>query len=408
MAAVSAIATELRAYRGEPRTSLGWRLAKSAWRLLRYDHGLLVPALLLAGLLAVDITVAAWAPAATPGLVADHHHIFVRALTGAVFYFGVTFLLAAVAIAVDATVDGVPTGATESLREATEILGPILRWALISVAVWYGGQIVTDALDNGWPLTLIAIAWFVASFFVIPLMAIERIGPGEALAESVRLLREGWRETAAGIVGIVAFTAMALVLPGLMLSHASALNHEGHGVDYPLVVAAFVLLCLVTASSVATKEAFAVLLERQLVDDMPGSEYGGRRLRRRTKVLRVVGAVALVFLALAGLGSATKHDHQTNTNAEAPGANFTILVENPEGAELPSGAPVMYEGRTVGSVLGSDPEGAALKVTFHVEPGIGPEDTPGSFHLVTAGASGPFLLLLPSGSGGFGNGALPS
>ncbi len=400
---------ELRSYAGEPRGGAGWRLAKTGWRLLRRDR----TAATLALLVFLCFALASLTPALGNGLAlwgsGSSHLARDTAISGLVLLF-VSFLLVALASAVDGAVDGLPLDLREALGDARARLGAIVGWAAIALVAWVGLRLLPGADTLAWLLSTLAyVVWFAVTLFVLPAIAIERLGAVAALAESRRAFAADWRAACGGLVGIVAFAAAALIVPGTLLSHAAALNREGNGTDYPLLVGGTVLLELVLALALATREAFAVLQLRAVLDDLPAGEYAGRRLRRRAKVGRVAAGFAVLVAVLVLIGVLTKGDQKTLQTSREPGANYTSLVNNPGQIDLPSGAPVIYRGAKVGTVLGSHDDGDGLSVTFHVEPGIGPETAPGYLRVVDAGAFGPSLVLIPApgGAGGSGSSAQP-
>lgn len=397
---------ELRPYDGEPSASAGWRLAKAGWRLLRRDRTVAALTLLVALVLALPFLASALGDGLDPwdlgggGLVT---RLGVAALATGL----VSFLLVALASAVDGAVDGLPLDLREALGDARRRLGAIVAWAALSVATWAALVLLADAVSASWLTAPAAVAWYAATLFVIPAIAIDGRGALAALAESLRLFAAAWRSAAAGLAGIAACAAVALIAPGTMLSHAAAVHREGNGTDLPLLIGGLALLILVAALALATREAFAVLALRAALDDLPAGEYTGRRLRRRAKVARFAGAAAVVLIALAVIGAATRGDRETLDASRAPGANYTTLASNPDGIDLPSGAAVLYRGEKVGIVLGSHEEDGELSVTFHVDPGIGPGTTPGSFRVVVVGALGPTLVLIPAAGESGGGEAQP-
>ncbi len=391
---------ELRPYPGEGRWGTGWRLAKSAWRLLRTDSTLRSLALLQSLLIAVVVC----------GQLADDDfrlgfgdgNLGLRLLCHALAAFGTTFLMFALVRAADARIDGLPMGPGEALAESREELGPILGWGLItlavSIAVWLLGE------EVGLASALLACAWYLLSAFAIPAIAFEGLGPGAALAESLRTFRWRWRGALAGLLGIAIFAGIATLLPGFMLGHAAAIHNSGGDTDYPLLVAAFALLALVYSAMVATRETFALILLREDLDDLPGGVYSGPRRRRRTKVLRFAGTCLAVLALLIAAGAITEDDRRINDANDGPGATYETVVINPGGVELERGAAVYYRRVEIGTVLGSEQEGSNLRINFHVDPGYGPTETPGSFVVVdhSVGARGlcPCLILVPEPGGG--------
>jgi len=389
---------ELRPYPGEGRWGTGWRLAKSAWRLVRADRALrglalaqgLLLAVVIGGQLAVDDF----------RLGFDGGSLGLQLLCHALAAFGTTFLMFALARAADARIDGLPIAPGEALAEARAELAPILGWGLISLAVSIATWLLGEA--SGFASVPLGFAWYLLSAFAIPAMAFEGLAPGAALAESLRTFRWRGRSALAGLLGIAIFSGLAALVPGFMFEHAAATHNAGGGTDYPLVIAAFVLLALICSALLATREAFALILLREDLDDLPGGVYSGPRRRRRTKVLRFAGTCLAVLALLIAASAVTEEDRRINDASDAPGATYETVVRNPAGVELEEGAAVLYRQREIGTVLGSEQQGSDLRINFHVDPGYGPTETPGTFVVVgDVGALGscPCLLLVP-GEGG--------
>ena len=70
-------------------------------------------------------------------------------------------------------------------------VGMILRW--ISERAGIVGQII---------IGIIGFAWNIATFLVVPVLAVEKVGPIEAIKRSAGLLRRTWGEQLVGNAGI--------------------------------------------------------------------------------------------------------------------------------------------------------------------------------------------------------------
>jgi|SRR5208337_1835379 len=93
------------------------------------------------------------------------------------------------------------------------------------------------------------LVWTLASFFVVPLLAFEDMGPIEALYKSAQIFRKRWGEE---VVGGFSFELVffLLALPGLLLPLMGA--RLGHTAMFAgLAVAAIYWLLLGIASSAA-------------------------------------------------------------------------------------------------------------------------------------------------------------
>ena len=161
---------------------------------------------------------------------------------GLLLAFGSSFIViffnaALVAAALERLRGGDPNVAS-GLKAASGHIPQILGWALITTVV----TLILQALrDRGGIAGQVAsmlggIAWSLATFFVIPLLVAEGIGPIEAIRRSSSLLRDTWgRQIAASFgFGIVTIGAIIVAaIPGLLL----ALVHPllGLAVGIPLV-----------------------------------------------------------------------------------------------------------------------------------------------------------------------------
>ncbi|HZW02437.1 MAG TPA: DUF6159 family protein [Anaerolineaceae bacterium] len=141
-----------------------------------------------------------------------------------VIFFANTALVAA---AMKRLNGGDPTLA-DGFRAASQRIGPILGYALISATV---GMILRmfSSRNNTFGriiVGLIGLAWNVATFLVVPVLAVENIGPIEAVKRSVELLRRTWGEQIAGnigmnlIFGLISFGIILLAVPAAYLAIA--------------------------------------------------------------------------------------------------------------------------------------------------------------------------------------------
>lgn len=94
----------------------------------------------------------------------------------------------------------------------------ILAWALVSSTV---GLILRFVQEKSGLLGKIAagfvgVAWSVASYFVIPIMIMEKKGPIEALKESGLLVKKTWGEQVAGNLGM-GFVFTLILLPAFII-----------------------------------------------------------------------------------------------------------------------------------------------------------------------------------------------
>lgn len=252
------------------RVRTGWRLAKASWQVLRGDRSLAIfPALsfacaVVAFNLITGVGIAIAAPTKVGWLVLPFMAIGGYAATYCIVYFNV-----ALAGAVRLSIDGRDTKLSDGLAVARERRGVIAKWAgimfafgvLITAVRAALGQSAGGRLAGALISGIAGTAWSVATFFVIPLLALEDIGPRDALRRSVSLVRERWGE---GLVGSAAIsTAVFLVgfVPFLGLCEgANAL----YGVSYAAGTAVGLVAFVVLIASLALGSALGIIFRVEL------------------------------------------------------------------------------------------------------------------------------------------------
>lgn len=113
-------------------------------------------------------------------------------------------------------------GLSASLTRLPALLG----WAGIETAVGWLLSAIRGNGDNNIIVTilrlviasLLAVAWSVITFFVLPLIILRGKGPIEAIKESVSVIRETWGMQIAGGVRIGGLIALVAVLPGILFA----------------------------------------------------------------------------------------------------------------------------------------------------------------------------------------------
>jgi hypothetical protein len=94
----------------------------------------------------------------------------------------------------------------------------ILEWALVSATFGVLMRILERRLNwIGRIVTgIIGAAWAFATFFVVPLLAAEDIGPMQAMERSAQLIRETWGEEIVGGIGL-GYVFALLFMPGILI-----------------------------------------------------------------------------------------------------------------------------------------------------------------------------------------------
>jgi hypothetical protein len=116
----------------------------------------------------------------------------------------------------------------DGLNIASSRLGPILGYAVIAATVGMILKLISDRNKNFIVqilLSLIQFGWNVATFLVVPVLAVENVGPIDAIKRSVAHLKKTWGEQLVGdlaISTIFALINIGIVLIGVVLTLGAA------------------------------------------------------------------------------------------------------------------------------------------------------------------------------------------
>jgi hypothetical protein len=110
---------------------------------------------------------------------------------------------------------GEPVRLRDGVAAARGRIVAIAGWAVLTTTVGIVVRLV-ERLTFGVGRLVVGAAWSVASFFVVPVLVVERRGPVRALRRSAQVVRERWAEGIAGATPIALATLM-VVLPLLGL-----------------------------------------------------------------------------------------------------------------------------------------------------------------------------------------------
>lgn len=93
-------------------------------------------------------------------------------------------------------------------------LPQIFAWALVSATVGVLLKLVENAHEKigQFISAILGTAWTVVTFFVVPVLVVEKVGPFEAIKRSIALLKKTWGEALAGNFGLGLFMFLLMLL----------------------------------------------------------------------------------------------------------------------------------------------------------------------------------------------------
>ena len=160
--------------------------------------------------------------------------------------FGVLYVMTAVAIFFNVALihcalrahAGETAPIRGGLAAAVGLLPQILGWAFVATTVGVMLNMITDALKNYLGFLgsllggLLELSWAVITYFVVPVLVTEKVGPVTAVKRSAAILRSKWGESLAGEARIGLLGALFFLLVGAgLLRRPGARAEQGRDGD---------------------------------------------------------------------------------------------------------------------------------------------------------------------------------
>jgi hypothetical protein len=241
-----------------------WRLAKESYGVLSQDRELMVFPVLSAGM-TVLLLISFFVPVFT---ILGRSEIQMSAGASKalgsfllfMFYFigysVVLFCNTALLHCAKMRFEGADPTVRDGLRAGKENLGSILAWAAIGGTLGVILAQVEERLGFIGSIIrrVIGGAWTVISYFAVPVMIFERVGPMEGIKRSKDIIGKTWGEAATGVVGMNAaqsvfgvggfLVLLAALIGGIMLNQPYLMAAGGVVAVLIWVGSAIVFSCL--------------------------------------------------------------------------------------------------------------------------------------------------------------------
>lgn len=237
------------------RFNNGWTIAKTSFTVLRANKQLIVfpflsgisLMLILGSFITVILAGAGWhiSNIDVENKTAGYSLLFVFYVVN---YFIVVFFNMALMHCVRIYFDGGEVNVGDGIRFSLSRLGVIFSWSLLAATVGLILKVIQENVGSlGKIITgIIGVIWSIATFFVVPVLAYEKLGPVDAFKRSSQLVRQKWGESlAAGFsFGLIHFLAMiVLAVPAFIIG---ALIHPIAGI-FVAVAGIFLLSAVFSA-----------------------------------------------------------------------------------------------------------------------------------------------------------------
>jgi hypothetical protein len=254
----------------------GWELTKKSWSVVR-THPKLLRLTITGGLMALLVALVVGGPGlwlSTSDIDSTRYVGWVLlAIASYLASFFVIYFNVALAAAADDALAGRDPDLSAAKARARGQLPAIAGWALVSMIVALLINGLRDRGGNAGRLlgSIGAAAWGFVTFFVVPVLALEGLGPIAAIKRSAQLVRQKWGQQVTGNVAIGGLTTLVTILGAIVLVGGVVLVVSGATANVA-IGAALVAVggSIVIASSIvsgAIRGVFGVALYHFGVDD---------------------------------------------------------------------------------------------------------------------------------------------
>lgn len=216
--------------------SRSWELVKQSFAILRSDKQLMLfPVLSAVTCLIVTAVIATGGtfmllPARAAALAAGERFqpnqspVFLLGMF--TLYVANYFIMVFFNVALVGVANSRLMGGSWTFRDGLELAwarkGTILQWALVAATVGMVLRTIEERMGiiGRIIMRIIGIAWTLACYFVVPVLAFEDLTPIEAVKRSAKLFRDTWGEKVVGGFSL-SLVSLVLMLPGIGLWFAA-------------------------------------------------------------------------------------------------------------------------------------------------------------------------------------------
>jgi hypothetical protein len=240
------------------RLSNGWTIALESFAVLKENRQLILFPILsgismvmvIASFVIILFASTGWDVDAIKdqGTVVNYFIVFCYYLVN---YFVIVFFNTALVHCTHLYFRGEEVTIRKGLQFSMSRIGAILSWAIFAATAGTVLRLMQDRL--GWLgkiiTGLIGVVWSIATFFVVPVIAYEKLGPLDAFKRSAALMKEKWGEGlgATFSFGIVQMLGILLLtIPSFLLGW---LLHPVAGIVL-FVLGVFTILVVISAARV--------------------------------------------------------------------------------------------------------------------------------------------------------------
>lgn len=206
------------------KLSNGWQISMNSFKVLRENKPLILfpilsgvsLVLIVGSFVIITLSGADWEVSnlSRPHTPENYLLLFLFYIIN---YFIVVYFNTALIHCASLYFNGEKTTVRQGLDFSFSRIGPIFSWAVFAGTIGTLLKILQDSLGNVGKIitSLIGVVWSIATFFVVPVIAYENLGPIGAVKRSTQLMKDKWGERLAagfsfGIIQMLGIFAIAI------------------------------------------------------------------------------------------------------------------------------------------------------------------------------------------------------
>lgn len=240
------------------RLSNGWQIALNSFKVLKANRQLIIfpilsgisMILIMASLFTAALGFAGWNidNMEEPGTVLSYAFLFIYYIIN---YFVVVFFNMALIHCTSLYFKGEEVTVRKGIDFSISRIGTIFTWAVFAGSVGAVLRIIQENVGTlGKIITgIIGVVWGVATFFVVPVIAYENLGPVDAFKKSSQMMKEKWGESIGAGFSFGLIQLVGFLLTGAIAFAVGFAVHPVAGIAVGLLG---VLLLLTVISAVQT------------------------------------------------------------------------------------------------------------------------------------------------------------
>ncbi|WP_131793524.1 DUF6159 family protein [Legionella brunensis] len=192
-------------------------------------------------------------------------------LGGLFLYFFLVFIVlyfnASMVTCLIHRLQGNPLSIFKAMRLTLQHTGPLLEWTLLSATVC----IILNALERTHDVVadiiyaIFGFSWSVTTYFVLPIMIAENIGPINAFKRSIQLIGKGWRKLLS--VNFILFLILAGIIACVyLIAFLLGQTHQQIAINLPLILVLLFLWIIIskTFSTIYNSALYLTINEKEL------------------------------------------------------------------------------------------------------------------------------------------------